>query len=364
MKKVIISSANLRSGNGIASCIMSYYDGLLNHGYQVDFALLSNVPSPHMEHIEKHGGKIFIYPHNTGKPNKENAQFIRNIFTKGNYDIVHNNLTGLNGVTFLRTAQKCGVRNRIHHSHNPRETSSMKARIRSSLYDPICAMLSTKGLACSSLAGDDVFGKNKYTVLPNAINPELYKFDHEYRQAFRTEYGLKDKFVIGTVCRHAEQKNPFFIVDGFKEVLKKNKDARLLWVGSGPLSENVQRYVDNNNLHDYVVMLGARKDVNKIYSAMDIFFLPSLFEGLGMVYIEAQASGLYCIASDVIPKDTAVTNNIEYISLKKKAEFWADRILAHQNYKDSRSNNLNCLKEQGYDIRYCGDQLAKIYDSL
>ena len=111
-------------------------------------------------------------------------------------------------------------------------------------------------------------------------------------------------------------------------------------------------------------MLGARKDVNKIYSAMDIFFLPSLFEGLGIAYIEAQASGLYCIASDVIPKDTAVTNNIEYISLKKKAEFWADRILAHQNYKDSRSNNLNSLKEQGYDIRYCGDQLAKIYDSL
>lgn len=364
MKKVIISSANLRNGNGIASCIMSYYDGLLNRGYQVDYALLSNVPSPYMQYVKKRGGKKYIYPHNTGKPNKENAQFIRDILKKENYDIVHNNLTGLNGVVFLKTAQKCGVKKRIHHSHNPRETSSIKARIRSFLFDPICAMLSTKRLACSSLAGDDVFGKNKYTVLPNAINPEQYKFDNEYRHLFREKYGLNDKLVIGTVCRHAEQKNPFFIVDVFKEILNKNKNARLLWVGSGPLTEAVQKYIDNNNLHDFVVMLGARKDANKIYSAMDIFFLPSLFEGLGMVYIEAQASGLYCIASDVIPTDTAVTNNIEYISLKKKAGFWADKLLTHQNCKGSRDDNLDYLKEHGYDLRYCGDQLAVIYDSL
>ncbi len=363
-KRVIISSANLRNGNGIASCIMSYYDGLLSNGYQVDFVLQSNVPSQHMEHVETSGGKIFFYPHNTGKPNKENAQFIENVLRNGDYDIVHNNLTGLNGVVFLRTAKRCGIKNRIHHSHNPHETSSAKARIRSLLYDPACARLATKGLACSSLAGDDVFGKNKYVILPNAIDPEQYTFDSVFRNTFREEYELTDKFVIGTVCRHAEQKNPFFIIDVFNEIHKADGRARLLWIGSGPLTEEVQRYIDSKGIHDYVLMLGARKDANKIYSAMDVFFLPSLFEGLGMVYIEAQASGLYCFASDVIPVDTAITPNIEYISLKENVLFWANKIRSAQYRDVIRGDYTDCLKTHGFDLRYCGGQLAEIYDNL
>ena len=363
-KKVIISSANLRSGNGIASCIMSYYDGLLSHGYYVDFALQSNVPSQYMDYIKVNGGNIFIYPHNTGKPNKENKKFIENVIQSGNYCIVHNNLTGLNGAIFLKTARKSGVKNRIHHSHNPHETSSFKAIIRSLLYDPACAWLSTKGLACSSVAGDDVFGKNRYVILPNAINPELYAYDFEFRESFRRQYGLTDKFVVGTVCRHAEQKNPFFIIDVFYEIFKKDDKSVLLWIGSGPLMQEVQRYVDSKGLHDSVFMLGARQDVNKIYSAMDVFFLPSLFEGLGMVYIEAQASGLYCYASNVVPYDTSVTKNIEYIPLNKNASYWGNEILKSRNQKKDRGDCSELLRVHGFDLRYCSEYLAEIYDSL
>lgn len=363
-KRVIISSANLRNGNGIASCIMSYYNGLLDNGYQVDFVLQSNVPSQHMEYVKDNGGKIFIYPHNTGKPCKENKDFIEKLLRDGNYCIVHNNLTGLNGVVFLRTAQKTGIQSRIHHSHNPHETSSLKAKMRSLLYDPLCARLSTKGVACSSMAGDDVFGKNKYVILPNAINPELYTYDMEFRKKFREQYGLVDKFVIGTVCRYAEQKNPFFIIDVFAEVLRRDKNSRLLWVGSGPLIEQVKSYADNKGVHDAVIMLGARQDANKIYSAMDMFFLPSLFEGLGMVYIEAQTSGLYCLASDVVPMDTAVTDNIEYLSTKESPSHWADSILDSKNKMGERGDYSSSLKARGFDLRYCGENLAKIYDSL
>lgn len=364
MKRVLISSANLRNGNGIASCMMNYYDGLLSAGYQVDFILLNDVPSQHMEYVKSHGGNIYIYPLNTGKPNKRNYLFVKKVLKNGNYHIIHNNLTGFNGTSFLREAKIAGIKNRIHHSHNPLESSSIKSRVRSFIYDPMCARLSTCGLACSSLAGNDVFGTKKYIILPNAIYPDLYSYDEDYRNTFRNQYQLENKFVIGTICRQAEQKNPYFIIDVFEEILKKNKEAHLIWVGSGPLMDSIKNYIDNKGLTKNILLLGARTDANKIYSAMDVFFLPSFFEGLGLVFIEAQVSGLQCFASDRVPRDTAVTKNIKYISLKKNAEYWAKMILTSKTINTYRGNYSEYLKVKGYDLHCCGGHLSKIYDNL
>lgn len=363
-KRVLISSANLRSGNGIASCIMSYYDGLIKSGYQVDFILQNDVPSKYMERVRNNNGQIFLYPHSTGKYNKENENFIRGTIADGRYDIIHNNLTGLNGALLLKTAKKCGVKNRIHHSHNPHEKSSVKAWVRSIIFDPMCVKASTKGIACSSLAGDSVFGKNKYEILPNAIDPKNFIYDQSFRDGFRKEYNLENTIAIGTVCRHAEQKNPYFIVDVFNEIVKEENSSRLVWVGSGPLMADVQKYIDDKGLHDYIIMLGARQDVGKIYSAMDLFFLPSLFEGLGMVFIEAQTSGLYCVASDVVPEDTDVTGNIEYLSLKKDSTYWAKMILERVRELPARGDYSQKIAEHGFDIRQSNSKLAEIYDAL
>lgn len=187
----------------------------------------------------------------------------------------------------------------------------------------------THRLCCSSLAGDWFFRCKGYNVIPNSIEFKRFKKSDNERYRRRMELGLSDKsFVVGFCGRLVEQKNPLFVIDIFKEIHNKNSNAILLIVGDGRLREEINDRVQQYELSNAVILCGAVNDVENYLSAMDVFLLPSRFEGFGISLLEAQAAGLECYTSEkVVPTETNITNHVNFLSLKDSAETWADAIL-------------------------------------
>lgn len=359
-KKVLIQVRDLRIGNGIASCIMNYFEYTATHGYSIDFLLNRNIASPYVDLVEKYGSKIYVLPHDTGKPDKENRKYIRRVVT-AEYDIFHANISGLNALEGLRIAKKAGIAIRIYHAHNPKEISSIKAKIRSLIYETPSVLLANQYVACSHYAGDSIFGNRKYTVLTNAMDTSRFSYDQVARERLRKELDIQDKFVVGVVGRLAEQKNPYFILDVFSEFKKKENNSVLIWVGDGDLRSSIEDYINEKKLDDSVKLLGTRTDVNKLYSAMDVFLLPSKFEGLGLVFIEAQISGLECFGSDHVPVDVEITEKMHRIKLKEPAMKWASIMNESRNNSAPRKDYKEEALSAGYEIKNEASSLLKIY---
>ena len=177
----------------------------------------------------------------------------------------------------------------------------------------------------------------------------------------RDEFDLNDKFVIGMVGRFHEQKNHKFMMKILRQVVNKNQNARLLLVGGGELDKDVRQWVSENNLDEFVIFTGVRTDVPRLLQGMDVFVLPSLYEGFGNVFVEAQAAGLKTIASlEGVPQSTKLTDLIEYVSLKKTPEEWADIILKYQNGYQ-RVSQIEKIREAGFDVRQQAINFENLY---
>lgn len=354
-KRVLIQMRDLRVGNGIAACIMNYYEQTLKKGFSIDFLLNRDIESPFKDRVINQGSHIFVLPKDSSKPNIANWIYISKVVSAG-YDILHVNISGLNALISLFLAKKAKISQRIYHAHNPKETSSLKARLRSEIYENPCVFLANQYAACSKYAGDSLFGKRSYTVLKNAMKVSRFFYDETARKKLRKELNVENNFVVGVVGRLAEQKNPFFTIDIFSELKKKIDNAALIWVGEGPLREAVSKYISEKGLSESIHLIGSRTDANKLYSAMDMFLLPSKFEGFGLVFIEAQIAGLQCFGSDRVPVDVEVSSQMFRISLDKGASEWAEYIIAKLEQK-----NRNEIIETGFDIEDVSDDLAKMY---
>jgi len=189
-----------------------------------------------------------------------------------------------------------------------------------------------------------------YKEIKNAIDISQYKYDEDIRIAYRKKYGVEDKFVIGNVGRLQFQKNQLFLLDIFASVLKKKPEAILWMIGQGEDEDKIREKIQKLNLGTAVKMLGVRNDVPNLLQAMDVFVFPSVFEGLGIALLEAQATGLTCIASkDVIPEEVKVTPQLQFVSLEESAEVWADRIL-NAEYCEKRDTLFQLAMKAGYDI--------------
>lgn len=209
--------------------------------------------------------------------------------------------------------------------------------------------------ACSKEAGEWFYSKQimqgaNYKEIKNAIDISQYKYDEDIRIAYRKKYGVEDKFVIGNVGRLQFQKNQLFLLDIFASVLKKKPEAILWMIGQGEDEDKIREKIQKLNLGTAVKMLGVRNDVPNLLQAMDVFVFPSVFEGLGIALLEAQATGLTCIASkDVIPEEVKVTPQLQFVSLEESAEVWADRIL-NAEYCEKRDTLFQLAMKAGYDI--------------
>lgn len=299
----------------------------------------------------------------------KNYREIKNIIKEGNYDIVHSRMN-YKGFTQIMAAFICGVPVRIIHNHqaNMEKNFPMYKKLAIRILRKITILLSTDYMACSDVAAIDMFGrrmvqKNQVTILKNALNLDKYKLNSSIRETYRKNLGLgSSDIVIGMVGRFHPQKNHDFMLKVFEEIIKRDNRYILLLVGGG---ENLEKYKQivksNDSIKGKVIFTGIRNDVPNLLQAMDMFVLPSKYEGFGNVFIESQASGLLTIASDAVPKETKLTDCIIYLSLEKGPEYWANFIISKNIDIINRKNKFNELRSAGFDIEEQASFLQKKY---
>ena len=219
--------------------------------------------------------------------------------------------------------------------------------------------------ACSEEAGKWLFGKNicykkNFKVIQNAINLEEFNYSLDLRSKYRSELGIEDKFVIGHVGRFHVSKNHMFLLNVFVEVTKYKENAVLLLVGAGELEDYIRQEIDRLNLQGKVIMLGNRTDIPGLMQSMDIFVFPSIYEGLGIVVIEAQAAGLSCVMSEKIPKEIDVEPKlVTRVPLEGGIKEWAQIIVKKGEYLRERQGER--FKQTGYDIRISAKEIQEFY---
>jgi glycosyltransferase involved in cell wall biosynthesis len=189
-------------------------------------------------------------------------------------------------------------------------------------------------------------------------------YNEEKRNKIRNEFNVTEKLVIGNIGRFVEQKNHSFLIDVFYEVLKKNEDSALMLVGTGELEDFLKDKIRKLKIEDKVIFTGFRNDIPDLLQAMDVFLFPSLFEGLGIVLIEAQAASLKCITSkNVVPKETNVSELIEYVSLNESVKIWADKVL-EASIKYNRVEMKNEIENMGFSIEKVSKEIQGFYEKV
>ena len=361
MIRVLMVLPNLRVSNGVSSFVMNYYRELDKTQIHIDFAIYADVESPYYAEIKATGSKIFVLP--ALRYITQHYIKCKEILANEKYDIVHDNSL-LITFPMMMAAKKEGVPIRILHSHNSKLGETKFKEKRNRLLLPLLFKQVTEYTACSKLAGDAMFGDKLFTVIPNVIDPKENQFDEVKRSAIRQSMQAEDKFIVITVGRAAYQKNPFYAMDVFKKVLEIEPNAEYWWIGSGPLDSELRAYVKEKNLEKHTRLLGSRTDVKNLYQAADCFFLPSVFEGLGIVNLEAQAFGLPCILSDVVPHEVAYTDLVTFVSLKEDIEIWADKILSVVHLNPNRLVYNQKLKESNFSSKQAGESLTLLYKEL
>lgn len=353
-------------GGGVEAVVMNYYRHIDRSKIQFDFLCDEDSTNIPYEEIEKLGGRVILIPPYQ-KVFKYQKELIR-IFKENNYKIVHSHINTLS-VFPLRAAKKAGVKVRIAHSHSTTNKKEWKKNLLKQVLRPFSKVYATDYMCCSELAGRWLFGDKAYDsgkvyLLNNAIDLDKFKYNESLRKEKRKELGISDDtLVIGHIGRFVAQKNHTFLIDIFNEVHKKNNNSILLLAGQGPLMEEIKNKVKELKLNDSVRFLGQRNDVNELYQAFDVFCLPSLYEGLPVVGVEAQASGLLCILSNAMTKETKVLDITKFISLNNTPKDWADSILDDvKKYK--RIDTSKEMTSKNFNIREEAKKLEKYYLNL
>ena len=351
-------------GGGVEAFIMNYYRHINRDKIQFDFIIDSDSTLVPREEIESLGGRIIEIPpyQKLFKYTKE----LRKVFRENKYKIVHSHLNTLS-VFPLYCAWREKVPIRIAHSHSTSNKKEWKKNIIKNLLRPFSNVFATNYFACTEHAGRWMFGNKEYDngnvyILNNAIDINDFLYDENERKIKRKELGIENKFVIGHIGRFVEQKNHRFLIELFNDFHKKRADSILMLIGQGPLLTEIKEKVKKLNIDDSVLFLGQREDTNKLYQAMDLFLFPSLYEGLGIVMIEAQSSGLPCIASTEVPKVAKVNENVEFICLKDPVSKWKESIEKHIH--DRKIVNINDFKNSGYSIKTEASKLEEEYFRL
>ena len=310
---------DVMDSGGIEAVVMNYYRNVDRTKVQFDFITSNTSTLPQKKEIKTLGGRIFLIPR--VKHLKLYKKELKRILTENKYDIVHCHM-GTLAMFPLKVAKKCGIKIRICHAHSTTSKREWKRNFLKKILKPFAKKYATHYFACGNYAGKWLFGKKTFDnkqiyIMPNSINIDKYRFNEGIRQEIRQKYHIEDKFVIGHIGRFVSQKNHNFLVDVFNEVLKHRKDVVLLLVGEGPLEEDVRNQVLKLGISENVKFLGVRKDCEKIYQAMDMFVLPSLYEGLPVVGVEAQCSGLPCLFSNTTTDEIIINNNAKMLPLVK-----------------------------------------------
>jgi glycosyltransferase involved in cell wall biosynthesis len=339
------------------SFVMSYYRNIDKTLFHFDFLCNTHNKIAYEEEIINSGSKIFKFTarnKNYFKYKKELNTFF-NMYAK-EYDCIWVNLCSLANIDYLKLATKYGIKKRIIHSHNSQNMDSFARGILHKINRFFIEKYATDFFACEKNAAKWFYRKkflDKVKIIKNAIDFNKYSFNTESRKEIREMFNLENNFVIGNVGRLHFQKNQSFILEIFKEFLKRCSGAKLVLIGEGEDEKKLKQKTDLLGIKNNCLFLGSQNNVEKWLSAFDIFLFPSLFEGLPISLLEAQANGIPVLASSVISKEVKVNDNLIFYRLKENSAKWAEKLVyIKENLKRIDNDALQeKFIESGYDIK-------------
>lgn len=330
--KILQIVPSLSMANGVAACMCNYFINMNKTNFEFTFATLNDRDHGRYKLIEDNGGKIVELYRNCNV-----FQYIKKIddfFKNNKFDIVHCNVANT-GVVFLYFAKKYNVKVRILHSHATSSADKLFKKIRNNIISIFTKKFANEYFACSEAAGKALFGRQKYFVLNNCVAYEKFKYDEILRKKLRKKYNVENDFVIGNIGRLCNQKNQKFII----ELLTELSNCKLMIIGNGPLENYLTECACKMNVQDRIIFTGSITNTNEMYNAFDVFVLPSIYEGLPVVGVEAQANGLPCIFSDSITKEIKINENVKFLKLNHK--IWLKEIFSIKRISNSHNEFLS-----------------------
>lgn len=353
----------LMNRGGAETMIMNLYRNIDRTKVQFDFIVHTNKACAYDDEIKNLGGKIYRVPRYNGKNHLQYKRAWNKFFQEHpEYKIIHGHVRSTAAI-YLRIAKKYGLIT-IAHSHSTSSGNGFSAIVKKVLQYPI-RYTADYLFACSKSAGEWLFGKkackgDNFFVFKNAIDAKKFIYNKEIRERKRKELHIENKFVIGHIGRFHLSKNHTFLIDVFKEIYDRNENSVLVLVGDGELRSSIEKKVNDLRLSGSVIFTGVRSDVPQLLQAMDVFVFPSLYEGLPVTVVEAQAAGLPCFVTEAIPREAYLTDHVYSISYKQSAKHWANEILKYY-ILFKRKNSLSQIKSQGYDVLSTAKAIEDFY---
>ncbi len=357
---------------GTESWLMHIWRGVDKSRYQFDFLTIEGETGLYDDEIKKLGGRLLPVP----SPAKK-GKFLRAIRKamkeNGPYDIIHAHPFTLCGLIQLQAA-RAGIPVRLTHAHTDRRKEQRDKRWSRRIYGwasrRLIKTFSTAGLATSMAAATSLYGDHwwfdpRWQVMPCGI--DLKPYEEAVEHNVRAEFGLTPQSkIIGHVGAFEIEKNHEFIVRAFADLARSDPKAVLMLVGDGPLRDTIEEQVRTLKLEKRVIFTGVRTDVPTLLRAMDLFIFPSLYEGLGMAMIEAQAAGLPCLVSDDLPQEAdVVKGSVMRVSLEDDLDMWVDKMrLLLEAPKPHAGFALDTLRLSEYNVADNIERLSRLYEQL
>ncbi len=356
-------------GGGIAKLLFDYYREIDHEKIHFDFLIYDYYSEGIYEApLKAMGCKIYKVPP-IEKDKNGSLSKTEEIIRNGNFDVVHSHFGRLS-YRILKYAKKYNVPVRIAHSHIAYEPMKLKTKLTVGLRSSLTKHYATQLMACGMDAGIYMWGKtavehDRVIIMKNAIDTRIFRFSPDVREEKRKELGLSGKYVIGIVGRLSDQKNYPFLLRTMKLVAEKRKDAVLVVVGRGleEKEKEIKELSEKMNLGEHIRFLGIRSDVQELLNAMDVFVLPSLYEGLPVVLIEAQANGIREFVSNTVTKEMDITDLITFLPIEDTEQLWADKIIAYSAELSHRQEYADRVREAGYDVKAQSKKLEAYYIS-
>lgn len=383
--RILHIAHGMESFGGVESFLVQYYRNMDHKRIVFDFLFCGNDTLQKMEGdpLLDDSNVVALYDLNPGKNTIKNyismGRDINLYLSENQYDIIHINTSNIMLQFMIALIVKTDCI-KIAHSHSSKPVMAnptIRNRLRmfiKGLVEPVCQYHIRKKnhylLACSRLAGRALFGQQglnspKFHIINNAIELGKFNYNNEVRLHMRKQNNIDENCIIyGNAGRLAESKNLLFLIDIFSHLHRKNTNTRLWIIGDGPMHNQLQKKIDSYELSETAVLLGEKEDVSMYLQAMDCFIFPTMYEGLGIVAIEAQAAGLPVIASDTIPDEAQITDLLIKVSLKQDAVYWADTIETFLNNQTERCKRGNEIIDAGYDVVTEAKKLEKFYQDI
>lgn len=364
-KKIrVLHVIGIMNYGGAETMIMNLFRQIDRNKFHFDFLIHRFGEGDYDQEIKELGGHIYSIPeykiYNYFSYRKACKTFFS---THLEYDIVHGHIESCAAI-YLDEARKFGIYT-IAHCHS----TGFQAFVPKVLYNILTfktRYVADYFFACSKQAGENRFGTKTveskcFSVFNNGIDVQKYIYTRNRHENLKKMWNIQDKFVIGHVGRMSKEKNHVFLVHVFAEICKREKNTVLMLVGDGPEKKSIENLVYVLGLKEKVIFTGNRSDIPEMMNLFDVFVFPSIYEGLGIALIEAQAAGLPCIVADTIVDEAILSDEVKSLSLNEAYKIWVEKIMKFSTYVEKRKDNCNLIIEKGFDVRNTTKKLEKFY---